>query len=510
MKKKIIAVLLSFFVLGLFLRVLYLPQKALTFGYDQARDAFVSGQILKGDLKILGPSASTPGLYHGVFYYYLLAPAYLIGQGNPIVATIWIALLNALGLFVVYLLTYKLTRKVSVSLLASFLYTISFEAVQYALWLSNPSTAIWSVPLIYLGLWVWLKEKKNWGAILCAIALGLSIQAEIFLAYHLVPVLLWLVLLRKEVNKKSLILFIGSLIAALSTMILVEFKFGFKSLHGMASLFLGQDLFINARGFGDFIVLYLNQFGKIFRNAIFPTNEGYAGVLGLTATIIIILGYLKKKKKEILSWEMFTLTYLLSHLTVVSVGGVSTPTLTIGLLVPAIIFASYLLIVIYEKKKFWAIFILVIIMVANLSKVILEDSKGQSLFAVQKEFVLSDELKVLDYTYQEAKGEPFSINTITNPLWINTTWSYLYNWYGQKKYGKLPEWHGRDQVGQLGNNLPSTSSSTKLYFLIVEPTQGIPEVWITREKEGEDSKSKLIEDKSFGKIHVQKRERVAI
>lgn len=510
MKKKILIILLSFFVLGFILRVLYLPQKALTFGYDQARDAFVSQQILKGDLKILGPSASTPGLYHGVFYYYLLAPSYLIGQGNPIVATIWIVLLNVLGIFVVYFLTYKLTKKTLVSLLAALLYTISFESVQYALWLSNPSTAIWSVPLIYLGLWVWLKEKKNWGAIVCAVALGLSIQAEIFLAYHLVPVILWLVLLRKEINKKSLILFAGSLVVALSTMILVEVKFGFKSLSGMANLFLGQDLNIGARSFGDYLVLYLNQFGKIFRNAIFPTNEGYAGALGLIATIVIMLEYFKSKKKEILSWQLFTLTYLLSHLTVVSVGGVSTPTLTIGLLVPAIIFVSYLLIAIYEKKKIWAILILAVILLANLSKVVMENSKGQNLFAVQKDFILSDELKVVDYTYQEAKDRPFSINTITNPLWVNTTWSYLYNWYGLNKYGRLPEWHGRDQVGQLGNNLNPTSDQTKLFFLIVEPQEGIPDVWIAREKSDEDSKSRLIEDKSFGRIHVQKRERLTI
>ena len=93
--KKLTFVILSFlFVIGFYLRVLYLPQNALTFGYDQARDAFVARQIISGDLKILGPPASTPGLYHGVFYYYFLAPAYAISH-NPIVAAYWTAFFNA-------------------------------------------------------------------------------------------------------------------------------------------------------------------------------------------------------------------------------------------------------------------------------------------------------------------------------------------------------------------------------------------------------------------------------
>src|SRR3989344_9078971 len=84
----------AIFLFGYFLRVKYLPDNILTFGYDQARDAFIAGQILDGDLKVFGPPSSTPGLFHGVFYYYVLAIGYLFGE-NPLNAAYLIAFINA-------------------------------------------------------------------------------------------------------------------------------------------------------------------------------------------------------------------------------------------------------------------------------------------------------------------------------------------------------------------------------------------------------------------------------
>ena len=143
MKKFNYILLFGIFIFAFVLRVLYLPKNSLTFGYDQARDAYVSQQIIGGDLKILGPPASTPGLYHGVFYYYLLAPAYLLGHGSPVVAAYWIAFLNSLTVFVVFYLTYLFSKKNLVaSFLAAILFSVSFEASQYATWLSNPTTSV--------------------------------------------------------------------------------------------------------------------------------------------------------------------------------------------------------------------------------------------------------------------------------------------------------------------------------------------------------------------------------
>ena len=95
-KNKLIYILLSIiFVFAFVLRVWFLKDNALTFGYDQARDFLVVQQILSGDIKIQGPPSSTPGLFHGVFYYYLLAPSSFIGNGSPVVIAYWLAFLNS-------------------------------------------------------------------------------------------------------------------------------------------------------------------------------------------------------------------------------------------------------------------------------------------------------------------------------------------------------------------------------------------------------------------------------
>ena len=118
---------------------------------------------------------------------------------------------------------------------------------------------------------------------------------------------------------------------------------------------------------------------------------------------------------------------------------------------------------------------------------------------------LARQLEVVNYTYQESRGSSFSINTFTSPLFMNTLWSYLYNWYGKGNYGYLPEWTGRDQVDQLGNNLPLAQKETKLHFFIIEPMQGIPEHFLVYELGAEDVRSQLVEERRFGEIRVQKR-----
>ena len=104
-------------------------------------------EIVAGDMKILGPPASTQGLYHGVFYYYFLASAYAVSK-SPIVAAYWTAAFNVIGVVLVYFLALLMTKKKLAGYMAAFLFAISFESTQYAIWLSNPTLGAWTVPMI--------------------------------------------------------------------------------------------------------------------------------------------------------------------------------------------------------------------------------------------------------------------------------------------------------------------------------------------------------------------------
>mgnify|MGYP001563555907 CR=1 FL=1 len=499
-----INILLSvIFLIGFCLRVLYLPHNVLTFGYDQARDALVTGQILDGDLKIQGPPSSAPGLYHGVFYNYVLAPAYLLGNGSPIVAAYWIALLNAATVFIVFALTRKLSSNKYTALLAALLFAFSFEATQYATWLSNPTIGVWTVPLMYLGLWIWIKDAKAKGPILTGIGLGMSIQSEIFLAYHIVPVLFWLYF--AKVKRKELFIGSFSLILSVSTMIVADAKFGFQSISGIKSLLLGSDEILQSKKFSDFIYLYFDQLARTFSNTLLPSNVGYGGLIVLALVAVAIFLW-AKKRNEISPW-LFILSFVLAHTTIVPVGGVSTPFLLVGIGSGVVILAALVISYLYGFNKILAIGIVLTILFSNISTIISKNKHGSVIFSIQKDMLLNLQIAAIDYTYEEANGQPFSTNSVTSPLWINIVWSYLFHWYGQEKYEFLPEWHGKDQVGLL-QSLPEANVDTKNYFMIIEPLTGIPRRFIDEALDEENSRSVLVEEKYFGEILVQKRTRL--
>ena len=494
------------FIIAFLLRIWFIGRGGLSFAYDQARDAFVAQQILNGDFKILGPSVSgVPGLYHGVLYYYVIAPFYLIGQGNPLFAAYGLSLINSLGVFIIFYFTYLITRKIAPSLLTALIYAVSYEVIQYSTWLSNPSIALIFVPLFYIGLYKWLKDNSSIGAYLCGLSLGLSIQFNVSMAYHLAPLFFWLWINKNNILRKQIIGFLISFAISIFTMILVEFKFGFKGIFGLLYLLLSKDEVVASTGLGDFIVIFFNQLGKVLSNNIFPLNAVWGGILGLLLMLYVIV-FWDRSKKKIFSWQLFIISYILSFFIASPFGGSGMPHITAGIAMGVIILAGIVVWTILKKNIIWALLITALIISSNLSKEFAGRTKGQTLFAIQPDLVLSKELGTLDYIYEKSEGKKFSINTLTSPLYINTLWSYLFNWYGQEKYGYLPYWTGRDQVGQLGNNLDGPPDDVDLHYFIIEPKEGIPEKYIIQAQEEEDSKSKLVEEVNFGEIIIQKRQ----
>jgi len=497
MKKKDWLIIGFFFLLAYFLRVMYLPQGVLTFGYDQARDAVISQQILAGDLKILGPPASTPGLFHGVFYYYFLSLGYLFGK-NPINAAYWVALFNAATVFIVACLSYLMTKKKMVAFVAAFLFAISFEATQYATWLSNPTIGIWTVPLMYLGLWLWTQEKNKWGPLMAAVGLGLSIQAEIFLLYHSVPLLIWLSYSKGALVKKKVGKFILGLIIALSTLILAEIKFGFKGISGLKALVVQGGSLAYADSLGDYLILYLNQVGRIFAFNSYPGNIGYGGALVM---ILALIAVFRLKKK----WGKFLALWLFSHMTVVTVGGTSTPFLMVGIGPAVSILLAVFITSWWQKSKTIALLVLLILAYGSLTTIAAQNSRGSTLFAIQGDMLLAKQRELVGWTYEKAQGSAFSINSLTSPLDINIVWAYLYQ-NAEESFGYAPCFSGRDQIGQV--IALATCSKKENHFLILEPMGGIPARFLELKLGEEDVDSVATEELSWGELRVQKREQI--
>jgi hypothetical protein len=95
--------LVGIFLVALIIRFFYFPNN-IYFGYDQARDAFVVQDLLKGNLRLVGPTTLIEGLFHGPLYYYIFAPIYFLSQGNPEWVSAFLRIFNSLGVVTVFMI----------------------------------------------------------------------------------------------------------------------------------------------------------------------------------------------------------------------------------------------------------------------------------------------------------------------------------------------------------------------------------------------------------------------
>lgn len=249
--------------------------------------------------------------------------------------------------------------------------------------------------------------------------------------------------------------------------------------------------------------LIIFRFGENFYRVVLPLNN----ICALTfATLCLIFSIKQIKSKTKLTKPLiFLWIFSFSQAIIIPFGGVSTPHINVGIQLPAILISAVFLIELSKTKKILSAILIIILCFFSLKTDFKLNNQGQIIFAIQKELTVKNEIEVIEYTYQQSYGQPFSINSVTSPYWVNTLWSYMYQWYGQNKYGYVPSFHGRDQSGLL-SYLPDDSTKAKYFFLIIEPFNGIPDKLNNDSVAYEDSFSKVIETKNFNGILVQKRE----
>ncbi|KKS65379.1 MAG: hypothetical protein UV33_C0004G0007 [Candidatus Daviesbacteria bacterium GW2011_GWA1_42_6] len=500
-KYRTIILLLGIFLLALLLRFLYFPQN-IYFGFDQARDAFATLGILKGDLKIVGPPTGVEGLFHGPLYYYLYAPFYFLSNGDPAYAAGFLRVANALGVFLIFLVGKTIFDK-KVGFLAAFLFAISFEQTQYALYFNHPSLAVLSVTLFYFGLSLLLFRKQQKGLVLALLGLGLSLQFEFILIYLFFTALVLGIVFHRSIPKVSLKVFLVSLGGFLITtcsFILAEVIFNFRVLKNLTSIVGGAG--------GNFSVLdnFYILITRLVSDNIVSHNSGT--VLALLFLTILFLGFLKNSNNR--PKLIFLLIWILGGIIPYINNKSQTPLYyySAGAGVGLLILYSFFIDKVWEKAKVLALVLILIPIVSNLS-LIRQNNPGGVIptINVQSGMLLSDEKQVVDYIYNSVLGDKFSVSALTMPLQVNTTWSYLFQWYGQKEYGFLPVWGENTAAGYPGNLKVITAKSTlpDTRFLIIEPTRGIRQGLIDNFLREEGYFTKVLEEKKIGEFIVQRR-----
>ncbi|MBI2599954.1 hypothetical protein HYW43_03475, partial [Candidatus Daviesbacteria bacterium] len=344
-----------------------------------------------------------------------------------------------------------------------------------------------------LGLY-WWQRQKNYGLYLAVLSAVLSAQFQFFLVYMLLLLPLFGIIFRIRTSVKAIGLSLTIVLSGLLTFIVAAVKFQTITQILKGFLNVGEAGPIDFRTqFAESLLNYLNRFTEIFIFNFFPTNVFIGGILAL-----VVLYAIRR--------ERLLLFFLFSNLPIFMFGGHTNTYANVGLVVPAILSLTLFLRNIWKIDKRFVYLIIGLSLISNLVTIFKINPEGQIILVIPNGMNLKNEFKLIDETYKIAAGEKFSVNTITLPLWTNTTWAYLYDWYGKGKYGYVPQFLGHDQIGLLGAGaLRKIDKPLNRSFLIIEPTEGIPPRFYSEELDTENSRTRLTKEINYGSIKLQVR-----
>jgi 4-amino-4-deoxy-L-arabinose transferase-like glycosyltransferase len=491
----------------------YSFKNTIYFGFDEARDALVSESIyVNHDIKLIGPPATgDTGLFHGPVFWYLIGPFYLLLQGDLYLIAGIFRVLNALGVFIVFLIAKKLFSEKS-GLLAASLYALSFEQVQYSYYVGKESLALLLWLVIVLKVVEIYKQEKaalRIGLPIIALCFGLMIQFNIIYAAFSLGILVMLLAIWPQIRKIKLSSWTAAAIVfgvTLSTYFLAELKYNFREIK--SAIHLIQNGFGIMNPGQSKYSLYWDKYLVMFRdNLLGISTEISWQRLTLILVALIFTTWLtlqaKKEKKYLL-----VLIWLMSWVGLMLAGGHLAYYTNLGMSVAILIGMATILEKVQHKRILFTCLIAVIFF-SNLYLIYGRRDKGLITGIKPQPYMnLVDEREVVDLMYKTTNGKGFTLRLTGIPYKIQTVWYYLLREYGYKKYGYFPYWEHGNIIGYPGKLPVPSHGTTCVRFLVREPMTGLPVSLVNFDEEEENLFSKKISRQEIGQFTIE--ERVAL
>lgn len=288
--------LLLILLLTLFLRT-FRAADFLGFWFDQGRDALEIWNFTHGRRPpfLVGPTTGIEGIFLGPFYYYLITPPYLLGQGNPIYPAVWLALITTFAVFLLYKIGTDFFSP-RVGLLAAFLYGFSHQFVNYNRWLSNPTALpLFSLLCIWILLHLIHQSKSLYLWPILGLALGLGLQLEAASAIFFLPATLLIIYVyRRHIHFSHKTLFLSSAFFGLT--LVPQLAFDFRHDHLLLNSF--QKFLLAEKSFrpqlSDLLRQRLLFYFEIFTNKFYFTY--WAKILFVVSTPLLLLLTIIKRR----------------------------------------------------------------------------------------------------------------------------------------------------------------------------------------------------------------------
>lgn len=491
-KKKIIIVLLSLILLvGFYIRAAGVFSNSFAFTYDVGRDMLkVQEMIEQRKIPLIGQTTGLGGLFYGPWWYYILAPAFIISNGNPQGVAFFMVFC---GLFAV-VLGFFVGRKISGTVLGivfASLLCVSPVMIGFSNQIWNPNIAPAFILLLLLMLVIVEKSKKRFFTLLTiGLLLGLLIDTEILFGvlFAAASLLYILVTQRKKLLSFSVLGIPLGLFVIFLPRIYFEIRHQFIMTNTLLHPAKDKEAFLNLNGlfsgvFGRGLTIF-NQFSETVAR-----NNNILGLLILISCCVLLVMFRNKLNTISRHMLLFTGIVLLTFILGTSIFARAIwGHYLVGLPVLYLLFVSLSLLVLIRKAFYLGVVVLAVYVMFLLNPYQLYKDAGSPLWEGDAA-VYRNQIAVIDYIYKDANGRQFN-EIVYTPAVYDFPYQYLFSWYGRVKYNYTPE-----------------TKTEKLFYVVVEPDPGyegrITDWLKIREGDGKVVKEKTVK----GGISVQTRTR---
>lgn len=465
---KTLYLLVLLYLFAVFLRTIYLD-KHLFFSFEQGRDFIAAGEISKfNDAVLVGPKTDIPGVFHGAYYYYVLALIMQLTNGNPVAVSYILVLISSLGVIPLFYLGKEVFQNRFGGTILSIFFVVSFHYISYARWLSNVSPAVPLGAAAYFFIYKYAIRKKITDLYLFTFCAFFAAQFEIILSLWFVFFLTILVL-QKAIVFPTIKNILG--LSTVATFLYLPFLV-FNIRNQWITLSSIRNYLSEGSSTGLNLVNGLKQYAFLqieqFQTHIIGFSFIFSCIFLLIVTVYLVFIYKKMNTREQVflkisyAWILMTLPVLLfpKSLSLVQLY-IETGFGIIGL---------FTLTILNLNKEKYGKFILVtfvVLLTFNLYKSTSYLVNNQKVFfvTIQDGHNLREQKELLNFIHEDSKSQPYHFKAYTIPYYQEEGWQYLHQYYLDDKTGIEyktiyliiekpvdPMWHER-WVGEFGPNI---------------------------------------------------------
>lgn len=492
--KFVYTILLAILISAFFIRI-YRVSDLMGFYYDQGRDGLVIWDLWHDHKPFLiGPITGLKGIFLGPFYYYLIAPFYLIGGGNPAFPAIFLSFTTVLAILMLYFLGAKMHSRFT-GLLAAFIGAFSYNIFTLSRWLSNPTPMLLLSTILLWCYWEIIsgeKKKTSWFWVGAVLTTGISLHFESASAVFYLPIFLVFSIWQwKKIPPIKYILFSAAMfIATLLPQIIFDLRHDNILSKNFFDLIFGEKAF---RGISGFILNErLKYFWGAYSGKLF-LYHGTAPIVFSTLSLAAYFAFYKKFRNQLILFIIFFLVPVVGYIFFQGNYGNIYDYYTIGYFLPMILFFS---VGIGEIAKHWGGFAVVIIYLYNFISFNLPPINNYLTSTIESRPIsLEVELDAVDWIFENALSQnlEFNVDVYVPPV-IAHSYDYLLLWQGNKKCGS----------NICGLRKDANVSTLYTLFENDPPNPHRLEAWLQRQK----GVGEVIEEAKFGEVTVQRRKRI--